>query len=76
MARITVEDCLDHVENRFALVHLASGRARQLVRGSRRLVYSKNKDVVQALREIADGCVRPQKMAPLPEDANTTVDIA
>ena len=58
MARVTVEDCLEHIENRFALVHLASRRVRQLVKGSARLVVSKNKDVVTALREIADAKVR------------------
>ena len=58
MARVTVEDCLEHIENRFALVHLAARRVRQLVKGSARLVMSKNKDVVTALREIADAKVR------------------
>ena len=53
MARVTVEDCLKYVDNRFALVHLAARRVRQLNRGSQRLVHSKNKDVVTALREIA-----------------------
>lgn len=58
MARVTVEDCLQHVENRFALVHLAARRVRQLVKGSARLVPSKNKDVVTSLREIAGQRVR------------------
>jgi len=58
MARVTVEDCLQHVENRFALVHLAARRVRQLVKGSARLVPSKNKDVVTSLREIAGQKVR------------------
>ncbi len=58
MARVTVEDCLRHVENRFALVHLAARRVRQLSKGSQRLLISKNKDVVTALREIADSRVR------------------
>lgn len=53
MARITIEDCLNQVENRFALVHLASQRARQLLKGSRQLVRSKNKYIVTSLREIA-----------------------
>lgn len=61
MARVTVEDCLDHVPNRFALVHLAARRVRQLVKGSQRLVPSKNKDVVTSLREIAALRVRVQK---------------
>ena len=58
MARVTVEDCLEHIENRFALVHLAARRVRQLTKGSHRLVLSKNKDVVTALREIAENKVR------------------
>ncbi len=58
MARVTVEDCLEHLENRFALVHLAARRVRQLNKGSHRLVISKNKDVVTSLREIAEGKVR------------------
>ena len=58
MARVTVEDCLQFINNRFALVHLASRRVRQLVKGSQRLVTSKNKDVVTALREIASQKVR------------------
>ena len=53
MARVTVEDCLENVKNRFALVHVAARRVRQLVKGSHRLVPSKNKDVVTSLREIA-----------------------
>jgi DNA-directed RNA polymerase subunit omega len=55
MARITVEDCMDKVENRFELVHLAAKRAKQLVKGARPLVRSSNRDVVTALREIAEG---------------------
>ncbi len=58
MARVTIEDCLHNLENRFALVHLAARRVRQLARGSERLVDSKNKDVVTSLREIADDKVR------------------
>ena len=58
MARVTVEDCLEHVDNRFALVHLAAQRARQLARGARPLVECDNKPVVTALREIAEGKVR------------------
>jgi DNA-directed RNA polymerase subunit omega len=61
MARVTVEDCLNHVPNRFALVHLAARRVRQLVKGSHRLVPSKNKDVVTSLREIAAQKVRLER---------------
>jgi DNA-directed RNA polymerase subunit omega len=58
MSRITVEDCLDRVNNRFELVLLASKRARLLIKGAKPLVDSDNREVVVALREIADGKVR------------------
>lgn len=58
MARVTVEDCLEKVPDQFAVVHLATLRYRQLHRGSPRLVDSKNKDAVTALREIASGKVK------------------
>lgn len=58
MARVTVEDALPHVDNRFALVLLAAKRARQLMAGARPLVdHSKNKPCVLSLREIATGRV-------------------
>ncbi|MBI5490261.1 MAG: DNA-directed RNA polymerase subunit omega [Deltaproteobacteria bacterium] len=60
MARVTVEDCLEHVENRFALVILAAQRARHLMKKSPQLVPSKNRPAVTALREIAAGKVRPR----------------
>jgi len=60
MARITVEDCLQKVNNRFALIHLAAKRVRQLRKGSEPLVPVKNKDIVVALREIAAGHVSPR----------------
>jgi DNA-directed RNA polymerase subunit omega len=54
MARITIEDCLKRVSNRFLLVHMAAKRVRQMREGSEYLVNSpKNEDVVVALREIA-----------------------
>lgn len=53
MARVTVEDCLEHEDNRFALVILAAQRCRQLMKGAAPLVMSKNKSAVSALREIA-----------------------
>jgi len=53
MARVTVEDCLEHEENRFALVVLAARRTRQLIKGAPALVPSKNRPIVTALREIA-----------------------
>lgn len=58
MARITVEDCLDNVTNRFSLVRLASRRAKQILAGNTAIIKSKeNKAVVTALREIATGRV-------------------
>ncbi|MGY4877714.1 DNA-directed RNA polymerase subunit omega [Vreelandella aquamarina] len=59
MARVTVEDCLDHVENRFKLVMISTQRARQLARGSReaQLPWENDKPTVMALREIAAGLV-------------------
>lgn len=57
MARITVEDCLERIPNRFELVLGAARRAKQLLKGARPLVESDNKDVVTALREIAAGKV-------------------
>ncbi len=58
MARVTVEDCLERDENRFALVVLAVRRTRQIMKGSQMLVHSKNRPAVSALREIASGKVR------------------
>lgn len=58
MARITVEDCLNKIPNRFELVLLASRRARQLFKGAKPLIESDNREVVVALREVAAGKVR------------------
>ena len=58
MARVTVEDCLDKVPNRFALVILAAERARQFSNGAKPLVNCDNKPGVASLREIAQGQVR------------------
>lgn len=57
MARVTVEDCLERINNRFALVILAAERARQLSHGAEPLVECNNKSAVTALREIAQGDV-------------------
>lgn len=58
MARITVEDCLRTIKNRFILVHMASQRTRQLLRGVTPLVSAPdNREVVVSLREIAAGKV-------------------
>jgi DNA-directed RNA polymerase subunit omega len=58
MARVTVEDCLELEENRFALVVMASRRARSLMKGEQALLSCKNKPLVTALREIASGRVK------------------
>lgn len=59
MARVTVEDCLEHVENRFELVMLAAKRARDIaVRGEQPMVeWENDKPTVVALREIAEGLI-------------------
>lgn len=58
MARITVEDCLKKVPNRFELTMAGVKRAKQLLTGARPLVPTDNKEIVTALREIASGDVR------------------
>jgi DNA-directed RNA polymerase subunit omega len=58
LARVTVEDCLEKVNNRFALVILGAERARQLANGGRALIACHNKPAVTALREIASEQVR------------------
>ena len=61
MARVTVEDCLEALPNRFALVILGSKRAKQLLEGARPLIENpKNKEVIVSLREIATGKVVPE----------------
>lgn len=61
MARVTVEDCLDNVENRFELVMVAAKRARQIANGQEPLVEEENdKPTVIALREIAEAKVGPE----------------
>ena len=58
MARVTVEDCLKNVKNRFELVSIASKRARQLMRGQEpKVAWDNDKATVVALREIAAGYV-------------------
>jgi DNA-directed RNA polymerase subunit omega len=58
MARVTVEDCLEKVPNRFALTILAAERARQISKGAPPLLRCDNKSAVTALREIADSKVK------------------
>jgi len=70
MARISIQDCLDRIPNRFAVVMLAARRMRQLQKGSDPLVECKNKEAVTALREIAAGKVgikTPDRIAGLQE---------
>lgn len=64
MARVTVEDCLKNVENRYELVHLATRRARQLYRGAQPTIECKNRVIVTALREIEAGTVLPHYAGP------------
>lgn len=62
MARITIEDCLKRVKNRFLLVNMAAKRVRQIREGSEYLVSSpKNEDIVVSLREIAAGKITVQE---------------
>jgi DNA-directed RNA polymerase subunit omega len=66
MARITVEDCLDKIPNRFELVLSATYRARMLSQGHTAKVESKNKPCVTALREIAAGKVGVEMLKRVP----------
>ena len=68
MARVTIEDCLQKVPNRFALVHMAARRVRQFYKGAPTLVKADNKEIVVALREIAQGkIVATTPLPALPE---------
>lgn len=63
MARVTVQDCLKHVDNRFDLVLVATRRARQLANGVEPLLPKENdKPTVLALREIAEGLIGPDTL--------------
>ena len=79
MARVTVEDCLDHVDNRFELVLLATKRARQIANGQDPLVeWENDKPTVVALREIAGGLVTNESLAQqeaLEEEAEAQVQV-
>jgi DNA-directed RNA polymerase subunit omega len=70
MARVTVEDCLDKVDNRFHLVLVATKRARQLANGVQPLVdWENDKPTIVALREIAEGLIGPEILdeSPFPD---------
>ncbi len=71
MARVTVEDCLDKVDNRFQLVLVATKRARQLAKGAEPFVeWENDKPTVVALREIAEDYITPAILDEKPEDAD------
>ena len=77
MARITVEDCLQKVPNRFLLVNMVAKRVRQIREGSEYLGSSpKNEDIVVSLREVAAGRIRlkfeEEDRPPLEESAEET----
>lgn len=70
MARVTVEDCLANVENRFELVLLATKRARELEQGKdAKVKWERDKATVVALREIADGLITKDRYNKIPEPA-------
>lgn len=78
MARVTVEDCLEHVDNRFQLVHLASRRVRQLRGGAKSMSKRDNTDIVLALREIAAQQVtvnNVHNLEPLPREELELVEV-
>ena len=77
MARVTVEDCMDYVDNRFDLVLLATKRARQLANGVEPLLpWDNDKPTVMALREIADGLITHQDVDQQTADEDLVVDEA
>lgn len=74
MARITVEDCIEKVPNRFELVLIATKRARQIWRGAAPMVDEDNdKATVVALREIAEGYVDASILDEVPEERLDTI---
>ncbi|MFN2338461.1 MAG: DNA-directed RNA polymerase subunit omega [Gammaproteobacteria bacterium] len=78
MARITVEDCLENVDNRFQLVMVSTKRARQLANGAEPFVpWENDKPTVVALREIAEGQVGPAILdEPVREEPEIVIDLA
>ncbi|MCA1805933.1 MAG: DNA-directed RNA polymerase subunit omega [Xanthomonadaceae bacterium] len=78
MARITVEDCLENVDNRFQLVLVSTKRARQLANGAEPFVpWENDKPTVVALREIAEGQVGPAILdEPVREEPEIVIDLA
>ena len=74
MARITVEDCLQKVNNRFTLIHMASKRVRQLRKGDEPTIDSKNRDIVVSLREVAAGNIKKADPDAFKDLAETLLD--
>ena len=76
MARVTVEDCLENLDNRFELVLVSSRRARQLQTGGKepRVAWENDKPTVVALREIAEGHVTADSVDSPLADRNADVD--
>ncbi|MDD3846532.1 MAG: DNA-directed RNA polymerase subunit omega [Syntrophorhabdaceae bacterium] len=72
MARITVEDCMELVENRFELVHLAARRSKQLIKGAKPLTKSTNREIVTSLREIAEKQIYFEKKESSPLETKDT----
>lgn len=76
MARVTVEDCLKNVKNRFELVIVAAKRARQLMRGKEpKVEWDNDKSTVVALREIAAGYVDVDSHEPREEEIMVAIDL-
>ena len=76
MARVTVEDCLDKVDNRFQLVLVATKRARQLAKGAEPFVdWENDKPTVVALREIAEDYVTARILDEVPEEELAVEDV-
>jgi DNA-directed RNA polymerase subunit omega len=76
MARVTVEDCLENMENRFELVLVAARRARQLQTGGKepRVAWENDKPSVVALREIAEGLVSRESVDSEAESRRDAID--
>ena len=75
MARVTVEDCMDYVDNRFDLVLLATKRARQLANGVEPLLpWENDKPTVMALREIAEGLITQRDVVEEVEEEVVAID--
>ena len=72
MARVSIEDCLARIDNKFVLVAVAAHRARQLLTGDEATVRSKNKEAVTALREVAEGRIVIHHTPPPPPSASET----